>query len=94
MGFCYSLVRKKTMSDEIWKILSSPSETFCERRALQCLFHFLPAYFSPNGLTGGWEDCRKALANTRALCWDDLTSEEAAGIDEAINLIDRMFERR
>lgn len=82
------------MSDEIWKILSFLSESFCERRALQCLFRFLPAYFSPNGLTDGWEDCRRALASTRALCRDELTPDEAEGIDKAMNLIDRMLEGR
>jgi hypothetical protein len=79
------------MTDEIWKILSSLSERFCERKALKCLFRFLPAYFAPNGLTDGWEDCRRALANTRALCRDELKPDEEEDINKAMNLIDRML---
>jgi hypothetical protein len=81
------------MTDEIWKLLESLADRFCERKALYCLFRFLPAYFSPNGLTDGWEECRTALANTRALCRDDLKPDEAEDIHKAMNLLDRMLAR-
>jgi hypothetical protein len=79
------------MSDELNKLLSSLAERFCERRALQSLFRFLPALFAVNGLTDGWELSRKALSDTRALCRSDLTADEREDIDRAINLIDRML---
>jgi hypothetical protein len=54
----------------------------------------MPAYFAPNGLADGWAACRDALANTRALCRDYLTPEEAKDIHTAINMIDRMLTNR
>ncbi len=82
------------MTDEIGKVLQSLADRFCERRALRCLLRFLPAYFSPNGLTDGWEDCRAALADTRALCKNDLRPEETEDIHKVMNLIDRMLAGR
>lgn len=84
----------KTMYEEIPKILQSLAERFCERRAYSCLLRFLPAYFAPNGLTDGWEDCRTALADTRALCRDQLKPDEAEDLHKAMNLIDRMLAGR
>jgi len=81
-------------ADEIGKLLQSLAERFCERKALRCLLRFLPAYFAPNGLTDGWEECRTALADTRALCRDDLKSDEIEDIGKAINLVDRMLAGR
>ena len=78
---------------EIPELLVSLANRFCERKALRCLFRFLPAYFAPNGLTDGWEDCRQALSNTRALCKDELTPDEAEDIHAIMNLIDRMMRR-
>ncbi len=46
------------MNEEINTLLKSLADRFCERKALHCLFNFLPAFFSPNGLTDGWEECR------------------------------------
>lgn len=82
------------MSDDLNKILNSLADRFCERRAYKCLFRFLPAYYSPNGLTDGWECCRKALADTRALCRDDLKEDEIADINKAMNIIDGMLTHR
>ena len=65
------------MNDELPKLLESLADRFCERRAYSCLLRFMPAYFSANGLTDGWEDCRTALADTRALCRDELTPAES-----------------
>ena len=79
------------MTDEFWKIMTGLSEKFCERKALKCLFRFLPAYYAPNGLMDGWEGCRKALADTRALCRDELTPDEEENIHKAMNIIDRML---
>ncbi len=75
-------------------ILESLADRFCERRAYNCLLYFMSAYFSPNGLTDGWEDCRNALANTRALCRDDLKPDEEEDLHTAMNIIDRMLANR
>jgi hypothetical protein len=72
-------------------LLDSLADRFCERRALDCLLRFLPAYFAPNGLTDGWEACRTALADTQALCRDRMTSDEAEDVQKAILLLDRML---
>lgn len=80
--------------NEIAELLGSLADRFCERRALDCLFTFLPAYFARNGLTDGWEDCRTALADTRALCKDQMTRDEAEDVHKAIVLIDRMLSQR
>ena len=79
------------MSDELNNLLSSLAERLCERRALKCLFRFLPSIFAINGLTDGWELSREALSSTRALCRNELKPDEAEDIDRAINLIDRML---
>jgi hypothetical protein len=81
------------MDDELPRLLESLADRFCERRAYRCLLRFMPAYFSPNGLTDGWEDCRAALRSTRALCRDDLREDERKDINRAMNLIDRMLAR-
>lgn len=77
------------MIEDLNKIMKSLAECFCERRAYRCLFRFLPAYFAQNELTDGWADCRKALADTRALCSDDLRDEEMNEINKAMNIIDK-----
>ena len=82
------------MNDELPELLESLADRFCERRAYSCLLRFMPAYFSPNGLTDGWEDCRAALANTRALCRDELKPDEAHDLHRAMNLIDRILAKR
>jgi hypothetical protein len=82
------------MSEEVPRLLESLANRFCERRAYRCLLRFMPAYFAPNGLTDGWEDCRDALADTRALCRDNLTPDEAKDIHTAMNMIDRMLANR
>ena len=82
------------MNDELLKLLKSLADRFCERRAYSCLLRFMPAYFSPNGLTDGWEDCRTALADTRALCRDDLKSDEEEDLHRAMNIIDQMLANR
>jgi hypothetical protein len=79
---------------EIARLLDSLADRFCARRALYCLLRFLPAYFAPNGLTDGWEECRTALADTRALCKDRMTPDEAEDVHKAIVLIDRMLSER
>lgn len=80
--------------DQINPNLNELAERFCERKALKCLFRFLPAYFSINGLTDGWEMCLSSLKDLRALCRDDLTKEEAERINETINLIHKMLDNR
>jgi hypothetical protein len=82
------------MTNDISKLLESLADRFCKRRAYKCLLHFMPAYFSPNGLTDGWEDCRKYLSKTRALCRDDLKIDEEDDLHSAMNFIDRMLENR
>ena len=82
------------MSDDFSRLLNSLTDRLCERRAYKCLLRFLPAYFAPNGLTDGWEDCRNALASTRAFCRDDLKEDEMQDIDLALNIIDRMLTER
>jgi hypothetical protein len=79
------------MNDDLFKLLESLANRFCERRVYSCLLRFMPAYFSPNGLTDGWGDCRKALADTRALCRDELRPDEEEDLHKAMNLIDRML---
>jgi len=92
-NWCHKIVRMKTMYEEIPKLLQSLADRFCERRAYSCLLAFLPAYFSPNGLTDGWKDCRKALADTKALR-DQLKPDEEKDLHTAMNLIDRMLADR
>jgi hypothetical protein len=82
------------MNDELARLLESLAGRFCERRAYKCLLRFLPGYFSRNGLTDGWEDCRGALASTRALCRDELKPDEEEDLHLAMNIIDRMLARR
>ena len=82
------------MNDELPQLLKSLADRFCERRAYSCLLRFMPAYFSPNGLTDGWEDCRTALASTRALCRDVLKPDEEEDLHQAMNIIDRMLANR
>lgn len=82
------------MEDDLIKIMNSLADRFCERRAYKCLFMFLPAYYAPNGLTDGWEISRTALADTRALCRDELKDDEEDDINEAMNIIDRMLANR
>ena len=82
------------MSNELIQIINSLADRFCERRAYSCLFRFLPAYFGPNGLTDGWEICREALADTRALCRDELKPDEEEDIHQAIAIIDCMLANR
>ncbi len=82
------------MNDEIPKLLESLADRFCNRRAYSCLLRFMPAYFSPNGLTDGWEDCHTALADTRALCRDELQPDEEKDLHRAMNIIDRMLANR
>ncbi len=77
------------MNDDITALLESLADRLCERRAYSCLLRFMPAYFSPNGLTDGWEDCRTALADTRALCRDELKPDEEKDLHRAMNIIDR-----
>ncbi len=79
------------MTDDIGKLLQSLADRFCERKSLKCLLWFLPGYFALNGLTDGWEECRRALADTRAFCNNDLQPDETENIDTAINLINRML---
>lgn len=81
------------MKDDLIEILDCLADGFCERRAYKCLLRFLPAYYLPNGLTDGLESCRKGLAETRALCRDNLKEEETEKINHAINLIDRALFR-
>ncbi len=82
------------MNEELPKLLESLADRLCERRAYSCLLRFMPAYFAPNGLTDGWELCRTALADTRALCRDELESDEARDLHNAMNMIDRMLANR
>ena len=82
------------MNEELIELLRSLADRLCERRAYSCLLRFLPAYFAPNGLTDGWEDCRTALADTRALCRDQLKPDEEKDLHKAMNLIDRMLAKR
>lgn len=77
--------------DEFWEIMNSVADRLCERRAYNCLFRFLPAYHSPNGLTDGWAECRDALKDTRALCRDELKEDELKDIHHAIVIIDKML---
>ena len=79
---------------QVNNILASLSERFCQRRALRCLFRFLPAYFSINGLTDGWEECLQGLKELRAYCKDDLQADELNDVSEAINLIHNMLDKR
>ncbi len=79
------------MHEEIFTILESLADRFCGRRAYSCLLRFLPACFAPNGLTDGWEACRAALADTRALGRDALQPDEADDLHRAMNLIDRLL---
>jgi len=87
-------VLMKKMYEEIPELLKSLADRFCERRAYSCLLRFLPAFFSPNGLTDGWEDCRTALADTMALCRDQLKPDEENDLHKTMNLIDRMLADR
>ncbi len=80
--------------DELYAILDSLADRLCERRAYRCLLRFMPAYFAPNGLTDGWESCREALGETRALCRDYLLDDEMEDIEKAVNLIDRVLTGR
>ncbi len=82
------------MNEELNQILASLADRFCERRAYKCLFRYMPAYFSPNGLTDGWELCQESLKDTRALCKGELLEDEAKDLNRAINLIDRMLAGR
>ena len=77
--------------DEFWGIMNSVADRLCERRAYKCLLRFMPAYFSPNGLTDGWHLCRDALKDTRALCKDDLKEDERKDIHHAIVILDKML---
>jgi hypothetical protein len=81
------------LKDDLVEILDYLADGFCERRSYKCLLRFLPAYYSLNGLTDGLECCRKGLADTRALCRDDLKEDEIEKINQAINLIDRALSR-
>lgn len=89
-----SIKQSNKRMNEFSKIINSLAERFCARRAYKCLFRFLPAYFAPNGLTDGWEDCRNALANTRSLCRDDLQDDEMKDINSALNIIDQMLSEK
>ena len=82
------------MAEELAKLLESLADRFCERRAYKCLFRFMPAFFAPNGLTDGWEDCRSALAHTRAMCRDELRPDEERDLHQAIVLIDGALTNR
>ena len=82
------------MYEEIPKILESLADRFCQRRAYGCLLRFLPAYFSPNGLTDGWEDCLSALKETRALCRNQLLEDEMEDINKLTSLIGQMLADR
>ena len=82
------------MNEELIELLHSLADRFCERRAYSCLLRFLPAYFAPNGLTDAWEDCRTALANTRALCRSQLKTDEERDLHKVMNMIDRMLANR
>lgn len=72
-------------------ILDQLASKFCERRDYYCLYRFLPALFATNGMRDGWELCRKALADTRALCREKLKQDEVEIIHTAMNIIDRML---
>ena len=70
------------------------SDTWCEQKALGPLSRFLPGFLAINGLTDGWELCRDALKDVRALHRDRLIPEDLKRVNKAINLIDQMLENR
>jgi len=84
----------KERSEEIFRLLGSLANRFCERKALDCLLRFLPAYFALNGLSDGWHMCRTAIADTRALCRDKLLPDEEEDLHKVMSLIDRMYSEK
>lgn len=82
------------MNEELPRLLESLADRFCEQRAYGCLLRFMPAYFALNGLTDGLENCKTALADTRALCRDELKPDEEKDLHWAMTLIDKMLSNR
>lgn len=64
------------MNHDLTQRLKMLTEQWCERRALKPLCHFLPAYFSLNGLTDGYSAFAEGIRDTLAFAKDEITEEE------------------
>lgn len=82
-------IMKRFSKKEIAQMYDSLASRLCERKALKCLFRFLPAYFSINGFTDGWEDSLRCLKGLRALCKNDLKVDELNDIGDIIEHLEK-----
>lgn len=82
------------MNEELNCILVALANGWCEQKAFGPLSQYLPGFLAINGLTDGWELCRDALKDVRALYRDKIQPEDLIQVNKAINLIDQMLENR
>ncbi|MDT7603023.1 MAG: hypothetical protein QOF61_1020 [Acidobacteriota bacterium] len=83
-----------TETTNIFAILDSLIDQWCERRALTPLRHVLPVYPPGNLLTDGWHQLYDALCDVRATCRDIVSEEEMRKLIEVIIIIQNMLENR
>ena len=78
---------------ELFQILQTLVDAWCERQALQPLRCILRGYPLVNPLTDGWADLITALRDVRAFAREQVTPEELKSVDECIRAIDRIVHR-
>lgn len=67
--------------------LKKLADGWCERRALLPLHHFLPGYFSLNGLTDGFGALEVALKDVLVFAKDGITDEERTELRRLLILV-------
>jgi hypothetical protein len=78
---------------ELFDVLRSLVEAWCDRRCLGALRRILQAYPMPSPLTDSWDELAIALEDVRAFARSELTDSELQSVNEAIRVIRRAMNR-
>jgi len=82
------------MSDDLNRDLGRLADGWCERRSLSALHHFLPGYFSLNGLTDGLAALETSLKDVLVFAKSEITEEEKKEIKRIlIQIQDAIYTR-
>jgi hypothetical protein len=82
------------MNSELLVSLKNLADGFCERRSLNSLRHYLPAYCALNGMTDGWQELVIALKDVLVFAKSEISPQEKDEIKRIIRFLEDMLGNR
>ena len=81
-------------NNEFLHDLKKLADSWCERRALKPLYHFLPGNFSLNGLSDGLGAIETALKDVLVFAQDEITEAEKKEIKRLLILVQQALHQQ